>query len=169
MNLSPTLTGPNIELRPTTAADWPALYAVAADPQLWAIHPAHDRWQEPVFRAYFDDALAQPGALTVRERATGRVIGASRFRPAPAYAGIEIGWTFIARDHWGGTTNAEMKRLMLDHLFGFAPRAVFIVGEGNLRSRRALEKIGARATGEVETRRMAGADVVHLIYAIDRA
>lgn len=169
MPLAPILTGETIELRPTLADDWAALYAVASDPELWAVHPAHDRWREPVFRAYFDDALAQPGALTVRERSGGRVIGASRFRAAPTYDAVEIGWTFLARDHWGGATNAELKRLMLEHLFTFASRAVFVVGEGNLRSRRALEKIGATQTEHVEIRRMAGIDVRHLIYRIDRA
>jgi len=36
-----------------------------------------------------------------------------------------------------------MKRLMLDHAFRFVPVVTFRIGENNLRSRRAVEKLGA--------------------------
>ena len=45
------------------ASAWEALFAVASDPQIWAGHPASDRWQEPVFRNYFAAAMASGGAL----------------------------------------------------------------------------------------------------------
>ncbi|HSG56448.1 MAG TPA: GNAT family N-acetyltransferase, partial [Paracoccaceae bacterium] len=77
MDRQPVLQGERLILRPLREDDWDALYAVASDPQLWAHHPMHDRWQEPVFRAFFADALAQGGALAVVERATNAVIGSS--------------------------------------------------------------------------------------------
>jgi len=40
-----------------------------------------------------------------------------------------------------------MKRLMLDHAFQFVDRVLFLVGPQNLRSRRAVEKIGGVAVG----------------------
>jgi RimJ/RimL family protein N-acetyltransferase len=100
----PTLEGERLLLRPLRADDWEATFAVASDPLIWEVHPANDRWQEPVFRAYFDDALAQGGALAVIDRATGAIIGSSRFQNHdPADGGsVEIGWTFLARSHWGG-------------------------------------------------------------------
>lgn len=165
MVLQPTLTGPTLDLRPTTPTDWPDLFAVASDPELWALHPANDRWQEPVFRRYFADAIASGGSLTIRERATGRVIGASRYR---AYSRdttrCEIGWTFLTRDHWGGATNRELKKLMLRHVFQYFETATFVVGPENHRSRRALEKIGAVLTDEIDTRAMAGGNVDHVVY-----
>ncbi|RYD97859.1 MAG: N-acetyltransferase [Sphingomonadales bacterium] len=143
MDLQPTLAGELVVLRPTVAADWDDLFAVAADPLIWEVHPAHDRWQEPVFRRYFEDALASGGGLTILDKASGKVIGASRYAfPDAARAEIEIGWTFIARDYWGGIYNREIKRLMLDHIHQFFDGAVFVVGERNVRSRRAMEKIG---------------------------
>ncbi|HKR92236.1 GNAT family N-acetyltransferase, partial [Novosphingobium sp.] len=67
----PVLDGDRLTLRPLRRDDWRALYAVARDPQLWALHPAHDRWQEPVFRQFFADALARGGALAILEKRTG--------------------------------------------------------------------------------------------------
>ena len=169
VDLQPTLADATVTLRPLAPGDWDALFAVARDPQLWAGHPAHDRWQEPVFRDFFADALASGGALVALDSGGG-VIGTSRFDPRRAGPGeIEIGWTFLARTHWGGTTNAAMKALMVGHaLTGFA-RVIFLVGETNLRSRRALEKIGAVRTARLEDAMLAGRVVRHLVYAIDRA
>ncbi len=143
-DLQPTLEGDLVALRPLRPDDFDALYAVARDPLLWAQHPNADRWQEPVFRAFVADALAGRGALVVIERATGRVIGSSRYHGHDAgRSEVEIGWSFLERRHWGGRTNGEMKRLMLDHAFQFVARVIFVIGPENHRSRHAVEKIGA--------------------------
>jgi RimJ/RimL family protein N-acetyltransferase len=147
-DLQPELSGELLALRPLAPADWDALYAVASDPLIWEQHPASDRWREPVFRAFFEEALASGGALAAIDRSDRRIIGSSRFRLSDASAReVEIGWTFLARSHWGGACNGEMKRLMLDHAFGFADSVVFLVGPGNMRSQRAVEKIGGRVAG----------------------
>ena len=144
MNLQPVLTGETIELRPLREEDFPALYAVASDPLIWEQHPESDRWTEPVFREFFRGAIESGGAFAVLDRADGRCIGSSRFAGYDeAKSEIEIGWTFLARSHWGGRCNREMKRLMLAHAFGFVRRVIFRVGPHNRRSQRALEKIGA--------------------------
>lgn len=165
----PHLIGTLVELRPIRPADFDALFAVASDPEIWAQHPARDRCQEPVFRAFFHDALASQGAFMVYDRATGSCIGSSRFHGHDAARSqVEIGWTFLARSHWGGRFNGEMKRLMLDYAFRHVERVVFLVGEGNVRSRTALERIGARGTAEREVRLMKGVPIPHLIYEIRR-
>ncbi|MCL6250377.1 GNAT family N-acetyltransferase [Altererythrobacter sp. KTW20L] len=171
MDRQPVLIGERLVLRPLRDDDWQALYAVASDPQLWARHPMHDRWQEPVFRAFFADALAQGGALVVTERSTGAVIGSSRFQGHdPADGGsVEIGWTFLARQHWGSGLNAEMKRLMLVHAFRFVERVLFRVGEDNVISRRAMEKIGGRLLDEEERIATDRGEIVHVVYEIHRA
>ena len=51
------------------------------------------------------------------------------------------------RSHWGGIYNAEMKRLMLGHAFRFVDRVIFLVGPHNIRSQRAVEKIGGVHVG----------------------
>lgn len=168
VDLQPRLTGDLVELRPLRESDWQALYAVASDPAIWAVHPAHDRHEETVFRAFFDEAIAGKGALVAIDKATGHVVGSSRYGLDRAEAGeVEIGWTFLARSHWGGAVNRDMKRLMLAHAFAFADTAIFLVGDTNWRSRRAMEKIGGMLLNRTHRAVMAGRDVVHLIYAID--
>jgi RimJ/RimL family protein N-acetyltransferase len=147
--LQPTLKGALLALRPLAPGDFDALYAVASDPLIWEQHPARDRWEEPVFRQFFAEALASGGALLVTDAASGRVVGSSRFFGHRVDAGeIEVGWTFLARSHWGGRYNRELKRLMLEHAFRFVRSVVFLVGPGNLRSQRAMEKIGGRLEPE---------------------
>jgi len=170
MDRQPVLDGERLYLRPLTEADWDALYAVASDKLLWEKHPSHDRWQEPVFRAFFDDALAQRGALAIVDKASGAVIGSSRFQGYdPAGEGeVEIGWSFLARPYWGLGYNAEFKRLMLEHAFGFVGRVVFHVGADNVISRKAMANIGGRLTGEPWFEERVGRPVEHVAYEITR-
>jgi RimJ/RimL family protein N-acetyltransferase len=168
-DLQPTLVGDRVVLRPLVPEDWDALYGCACDPLLWAGHPAQDRWKEPVFRKFFANAIDSGGALVATRPDDGAVIGTSRYDPRRAEPGeMEIGWTFLVREHWGTGLNAEMKRLMLDHAFRYGERVVFFVGSENGRSRRALEKIGASLTDRTHRTGMAGNSVTHLIYAIER-
>lgn len=172
MDRQPVLSGERLLLRPLTPDDWDALFAVASDPLIWELHPANDRWQEPVFRAFFADALAQGGALAVIDRASGAIIGSSRWQGYdPAEGGsVEIGWTFLARSHWGRIYNTELKRLMLAHAFQWVERASFRVGEHNRRSRGAMERIGGQLSdrdgGVVET---SSGPARHVIYEITRS
>lgn len=170
LDRQPTLEGERLLLRPLRADDWDALYAVASDPLIWQQHPAHDRWREDVFRVFFDDALAQGGALVISDRTSGAVIGSSRYQGLDEAGGgsVEIGWTFLARAHWGDGTNRELKRLMLAHALASVAECRFVVGEANHRSRRAMEKIGGQLSGRVDERPMAGNIVRHVTYVITR-
>ena len=146
--LQPVLIGDLVELRPLREEDFDALFAVASDPLIWEQHPEPDRCTEPVFRRYFRGGMESGGAFLVIDRKDGCVIGSSRYAGYDeARSEIEIGWTFLARSHWGGLYNPEMKRLMLAHAFRFVQRVVFRVGPFNRRSQRALEKIGATYLG----------------------
>jgi RimJ/RimL family protein N-acetyltransferase len=161
----PHLRGELLELRPLMKEDWEALYGVAKDPAIWGVHPARDRYKEEVFRKFFDEAIEGRGALVAIDRKTGAIIGSSRFH-WQGTGELEIGWTFLARSHWGGHYNREMKRLMLDHAFRAVDRVIFSVGVGNVRSRRAMEKIGGVLTDQVLAREVAGVPVDHVIYEI---
>ena len=147
-DLQPTLTSEILELRPLRADDFEALYAVASDPLIWEQHPNSDRYQPDVFRKFFADALESGGALIALDRDGDRVIGSSRYHCYDLERSeVEIGWTFLARSHWGGVYNGEMKRLMLSHAFKFVDNVIFMVGSTNLRSQRAVEKIGGVRVG----------------------
>lgn len=143
----PTLEGDLLRLRPLTAEDHEDLYSVAADPLLWEQHPA-PRNERHVFDAFFQEALACGGTLVVEDRATGRVIGSSRYHGhSEEWREVEIGWTFLARAYWGGVYNGEMKRLMLEHAYRFVDHVVFLVAPDNIRSQRAVLKIGGVRDG----------------------
>jgi RimJ/RimL family protein N-acetyltransferase len=166
-DLQPHLVGDLIELRPLQSDDWDALFAVASDPLIWEQHPASDRYKEDVFREFFREALASGGAFIVIDPATEAAIGSTRyFGFDPAKREIEIGWTFLARSRWGGKYNAEMKQLMLDHAFKFVDSVIFLIGSTNVRSRKAVERIGAVLTERREQRTLATGVVEHVIYQI---
>jgi RimJ/RimL family protein N-acetyltransferase len=169
IDLQPELRTPLLHMRPLRREDWSELFAVAADPLIWAVHPAHDRWQEPVFREFFEQGLASGGALVAVDPASGKLVGYSRYdRNRAEPDEVEIGWTFLARACWGGEVNRAMKRAMLAHALQFVPRVIFIVGAHNLRSRRAMEKIGARLEERpVKTTASLPAGP-HVTYVIDR-
>jgi RimJ/RimL family protein N-acetyltransferase len=168
-DLQPTLRGELIELRPLTLQDFDALFAAASDPLIWAQHPENDRYTREVFQRYFDGAIESKGAFAITEWKSGRIIGSSRYcNLVPLEREIEIGWTFLERKFWGGVYNRELKTLMLDHAFKFVDRVVFVVGENNLRSQKALEKIGAKFLRTMERQNRNGAPERNVIFGIDR-
>ena len=161
--LQPTLEGESLRLRPLQEDDWEELFAVASDPLIWEQHPASDRYQEKVFREFFREAMECGGALVVIDRKTGRIIGSSRYIDYDERRSeIEIGYTFLARAYWGGPANREMKDLMLRHAFRFVRHVVFLVGPTNVRSQKAMEKIGGV---RVEPRMKLGR--VNVVFQID--
>ena len=95
--------------------------------------------------------MACGGAFVIIDKKSGQIIGSTRFHGyAPEKSEIEIGWTFPARKYWGGRYNRELKDLMLVHAFKFVENVVFYVGQNNIRSQRATEKIGGIKSGMVK-------------------
>ena len=131
---------------------------------IWEQHPAHNRYKEEVFRDFFRGALDSGGAFAAVDRKTGMIVGSSRYLEYdPDQKRIEIGWTVLARSHWGGNYNREMKRLMLDHAFQFVDIVVFVIGSGNIRSQKAVQKIGAVEVGRRDIN-YRGTIVAHVVY-----
>ncbi len=168
-DLQPTLSGELLTLRPLRPDDFEALFSAASDPLIWEQHPANDRYQDGPFRAFFDESLNSGGALAARDTRDSRIIGSSRFHNYDeARSEIEIGWTFLARSHWGGRTNREVKRLMLDHAFTFVDTVVFWVGDQNWRSQGAMTKIGGVKRRGLFVRELSG-DREYFIFEITKA
>jgi N-acetyltransferase len=144
----PVLKSELLELRPLRAEDFGRLFEVASDWLIWEQHPNSDRHKLDVFRKFFDEALQSSGALVVLDCKNDCIIGSSRFHCYdPERSEIEIGWTFLARSYWGGVYNGELKRLMLGHAFKFVDNVIFVVDSRNIRSQRAVEKIGGVHVG----------------------
>jgi N-acetyltransferase len=148
-DIQPVLVGERVILRPLVTTDYYGLYAVASDPEIWAMHPFRDRYKREVFDAFFADAIASQGAFAIVDRATDEIIGGTRFANYdPATAEIEIGWTFFATAYWRTGINRAVKALMLRHIFQFVRIVVFQVGANNFRSRTAVERLGGKLVRE---------------------
>ncbi len=161
----PTLEGQLVRVRPLRAEDREALYRVASDPLIWEQHPDKARSTPEGFGRFFDESLSSGGALVIHDAATGALIGSSRYQGHDEAASeIEIGWTFLARSHWGGRYNADLKRIMLEHAFRQVRRVVFLIGPQNVRSQRAVQKLGAVPAGS----RRDGTGRESLVFSLTR-
>jgi N-acetyltransferase len=150
-DLQPNLKGELIELRPLSLKIGTISLPSRPDPLIWEQHPESNRYKEDVFKLFFREALECGGTFVIIDKRSGRIIGSTRFYGYdPEKSEIEIGWTFLARKYWGGRYNREMKQLMLDHAFKVVESVVFYVGEENIRSQKATEKIGAVKDGLVK-------------------
>jgi RimJ/RimL family protein N-acetyltransferase len=145
MNLQPDLEDDLIILRPLAKSDYDTLFEVAQDPLIWVQHQIKNRYQNDVFRNFFKDSLKSKGALVSIDKQSNTMIGSSRYNLIDGVdQDIEIGWSFLARNHWGGLYNLSMKTLMIDHAFKYISNIVFYIDVNNIRSQKAVEKIGGK-------------------------
>ncbi len=148
------LSGDHVELVPLEKEHFEELFAAASDKRLWEFIPT-----DCSERTTFYDAYAK--ALTLREkdelypfvifhRSTKKIIGSTRLMEIfPNDKKLEIGFTWIIQKYWGTIINFECKLLLLDFCFNTlqARRVQLKTKDTNLRSRKAIEKIGAQFEG----------------------
>jgi RimJ/RimL family protein N-acetyltransferase len=146
-----TLRGRSVLLEPMAASDAPALAAIGLDPDLWRWVPT-PMTDAADMHAWVAEALdeARRGIafpFTISSLATGEAIGSTRFANIRAQdRGLEIGWTWFARPWQRTAANSETKKLVLAHAFETlgAVRVELKTDRLNDRSRRAIERLGAR-------------------------
>ena len=166
----PTLESDRLILRPLRPADFEALARTASDPLIWEQHPDRERWRDERFRLFFEGGLESRGALAAIEKATGEIVGSSRYTDHDAAARtVEIGYSFLSRRTWRTGINREMKGLMLEHAFRFVDAALFFVGVDNARSRAAMEGLGAEFIGATERTGLRGQAVPSVAYRIKKS
>lgn len=167
--LQPRLENDSWQLLPLKESDFEAVYAVASDPLVWEQHPNKDRWKCEVFSVFFEGAMQSGGAFKVVNKASGEVLGCTRFYDyKPADNSIHIGYTFYGRNSWGKGINLAVKALMLDHIFQWVDRVDFHVGAENKRSQMAMQRLGARKVAEKVVAYFGEADKLNFVYAIER-
>ena len=167
--LQPTLENDLIKIKPLHAIDFEALYRIASDPLIWEQHPNKDRYQKEKFETFFKGAIESQGAFLVYNNKTGIPIGSSRFYEFDnEKKTISIGYTFISRDCWGKNYNRALKLLMINHAFRFVDKIIFHIGANNIRSQKAIEKLGATKTGEVEMEYYGEPKRLNFIYTIHK-
>lgn len=133
-----------VQLRLLQAADFESLYAIASDPLVWEQHPAKDRYKRDVFKDFFEGAMVSGTAYIIRDKNTGKTIGSTRFYNYNLVEkSVAIGFTFLSRAYWGGQYNSSIKKLIMNHAFEMVDTVLFHVGAENIRSQKALYKLGA--------------------------
>jgi N-acetyltransferase len=168
-NLQPHLENDLLYLRPLQEDDFEALCKVASDPHIWEQHPSKERATREGFTVYFKDAMATKAAFVIIDKKTNSIIGTSRFNPVPTHDNaIEIGWTFLARAYWGSAYNPSLKKLMTDYAFQFVPHILFYVNEHNLRSQKAMQKIGGVRVYELDEKAIELKVLSTVVFKISR-
>jgi RimJ/RimL family protein N-acetyltransferase len=168
-NLQPLLENDLLILRPLLEDDFDDLYRIASDPLIWEQHPSKDRYQQGVFSIFFKDAMLSGGAFVVINKETRQIIGSTRFhliKEAPN--AVEIGWTFLARQFWGGRWNRSMKSLLIHYAFDFVDNVLFYIGKDNFRSQRAVEKIGGEQITSIEGQMLEVRQDASVMYNISK-
>lgn len=167
MNCTPELQNEIVCLKPLSQVYYNELYDVALSEILWEHHPINNGYTKEGFDKFFNEALTI-GSLIIVDKLKNKVIGCTRmYGYNEAENSVVIGHTFIARDYWGSGYNKSIKKLMLDYAFTQVSKVVFYVIENNIRSQKALEKIGAVAKGNI-TRNYEGKELKCILFEIEK-
>jgi RimJ/RimL family protein N-acetyltransferase len=159
-----------VVLEPLKESDVELLYEVASDPLIWEQHPNPDRYKREVFMNYFQGAMESKGAFLIVDAATGKALGSSRFYDHyPEKKEIKIGYTFFSRACWGKSINKNVKGLMIAHALTFVDKIIFHVGASNIRSQKAMERIGATKIGTEEVAYFGEATRLNCVYQISKS
>lgn len=145
------LENDSVRLDPLQPGDFERLYTVASDPMIWEQHPDQLRHQREVFQGYFDGAISGGMAFIIIDKITDKVIGSTRYYDYnPEESSIAIGYTFLAKEYWGGKYNKYSKDLLLGYAFTYVDKVYFHIGINNTRSQIATSRIGAEKIREVD-------------------
>ena len=165
--LQPILENEFVKIQPLKENDFEILYSVASNPLIWEQHPNPDRYKREVFETFFKGAMESHGAFLVIDKQSNQVIGSSRYYELDTdKSSIAIGYTFLSKDHWGSIYNPALKKLMIDHAFHFVNSVIFHVGALNIRSQKAMEKLGAKKINEIEMEYYGEANRLNFVYEI---
>lgn len=148
------LKGETVELIPLEKEHFEELYIAASDKKLWEL-TTMDGSKRETFDALYDFSLTEREKgnqypFVIYHKATNKIIGSTRlFEIYPLDKKLEIGWTWIVTKYWGTEINFECKLLLLNFCFEtLKTRRVQIKTDTtNLRSRKAIEKIGGQFEG----------------------
>lgn len=148
------LEGSLVELLPLDKSHFTPLEQLAKDARIWEYYSV-DPSKSCTFLEVFDGAFKERDKKTqypfvIRHKDSGRIIGSTRFTEIQAqHRRLEIGWTWLSPECWATGINLECKLLLLTYCFEELGtyRVQLRTDVLNLRSRKAIEKIGAQYEG----------------------
>lgn len=169
MNLQPTLENESIKLIPLKETDFEELFTIASDPLIWEQHPNKDRYKKEVFKNFFEGAMESKGAFKIIDKISQKTIGSTRYYDFNiTEKSILIGYTFYSREYWGTSYNPQVKKLMLDYAFQFVDEVLFHIGSNNIRSQKAIERLGAKKVKEIEIAYHGEPEKLNFEYKIEK-
>jgi N-acetyltransferase len=172
-----TLSGKHVRLEPLHREHAAELFPVLHDEEIWRLFllPMPNDVAETerfIASALESQILGGSVAFLTRRVSDGAAIGSTRFLNIDrANRSVEIGWTFLGREARRTVANTEAKLLQLSHLFELGANRVWLQTDKlNERSRRAIERIGAKREGEHRDDRIShdGRIRTSVFYAITR-
>ena len=146
------LRGQHVTLEPLSQAHAQGLYTRGREAAEWEFMPRRCFVDLADTRQWVEEALAEPRQMpfAIVERAKNRITGSTRYlNIRPEHLSLEIGWTWLGQEWQRTPVNTETKLLLLGHAFDKlgCRRVEFKTDARNLRSQRALERIGASREG----------------------
>ncbi len=152
--LSQRLEGELVALEPLERRHAQELFDASRDPRVWRWYlgavPDREQFDSWLEQALENAAAGQEVPLATLDRATGRVIGTTRYTALrPEHRSLEIGGTWLHPSAWRTGANIEAKLLMLEHLIERlgCRRVEFKADARNQRSRAALAALPAQFEG----------------------
>ena len=150
-----TLTGTHVRLEPLAPKHADDLFAASRHPEIWELLVAAPIQTLDEMRAWIEKAEQQTAAgtniwfATIR-RADNRAVGVTSYlNISRVDSGLEIGGTWLTPEVWRTAINTECKYLLLRHAFESLGciRVQIKTDERNVRSQRAIERLGAVKEG----------------------
>ena len=156
------LEGRHVRLEPLRMDHAADLYEALKEPDIWTWTtgrgPEDVGWMESYVRQALDLQIrGEHMPWVTRRRSDGRIVGTTRYGAIDrANRSVEIGWTALTADARRTPANTEAKYLQLRHAFDDlgAIRVWLKTNVRNERSRRAIERIGAKLDGIIRNERI---------------
>jgi len=155
LKMPEALEGKRVKLIPLSMAHAEELWDSAKEEDLWTHYTFRQMGSIEKFKEFLKGSLAEAESckgftFTIIDKATGKMRGGTSFLDIqPASRSLEIGRTWLAKELHGTGFNAECKFLLLRYCFEEMKliRVFFKTDSNNIRSQKAMEKIGARFEG----------------------
>ena len=145
MDIKDKLENKNFILKLLNNNDFDLLYNIGKNKKILEQHPENDRWKKEKFNIFFNKGIENKfGLYGIYDKSKNTIIGSTRYYSySKKKKSIKIGFTFLTPEYWSSDTNLQIKTLMLGYAFKYVENIYFDIGKNNIRSRKAIEKIGA--------------------------
>ena len=148
------LDGESVTLIPLQKEHFSELLEAASNPEIWELtsvnYSVPEIFYENNNKAIDDKLKGTVYPFIIKDKTTDKIIGTTRFLEiSESDKKLEIGVTWLKKEYWGTKTNIECKYLLLEYCFEKLEfnRVQFRAKADNIRSRKAIEKIGAHFEG----------------------